>query len=172
MNTPTLAVLASAVTMLAVSGPVMAEPDARASITITPAAVETLTDGQLSLEALGSADELSPAAFQLPVSALTFTRAGQPKSARLDGGVQIQGAPITLDLTKFRVNLPSQRASVRASSPDARIQAFDVARLKVTKKKVSGVLLIAPGTAALLNEQFETYVFTDGLRFARFEFEL
>lgn len=172
MNTRTAAVLATAVSVLAVGGPVMAQPDARASITITDAAVETLTDGRLSLQAMGPADELSPAAFELPVSAMTYTRSGQLKSARFDGGVQIQGAPITMQLTKFRVNVPSQRASVRASSPDTRIQAFDVVRLKVTKKRVSGVLLIAPGTAALLNEQFETYVFTDGLAFARFEFAL
>ena len=41
-------------------------------------------------------------------------------------------------------------------------------KAKVTKKKVRGILLIAPGTASVLNEQFDTYVFSDGMRFARF----
>ena len=37
-----------------------------------------------------------------------------------------------------------------------------------TPTKVRGILLIAPGTASVLNEQFDTYVFSDGMRFARF----
>lgn len=168
-----LRVLAGAATaaLMVSSAPAMAE-DTHASLTITPATLATLSDGQLSLEAVGTADNDGDDTFRLPVSEVTFTRGGEVKSIRLSGGVKIAGEPITLDLTNFRVNLPSQQASVRASSPDTRIRAFDVARLKVTKRKVNGVLLISPGTASVLNDQFDTYVFSDGLRFARFEYSL
>lgn len=148
-----------------------AEED-RAALTVTSGAIETLSTGQLTLEPSGGTDTLGDATFLLPVTDISFTRTGEVKSIRLSGGLKIAGEPITLDLTNFRVNLPSQAASVRASSPDTRIRAFDVARLKVTKKKVTGVLLISPGTAAVLNDQFDTYVFSDGLRFARFEYAL
>lgn len=146
--------------------------DDHAALTVTPGAVETLATGQLSLAPAGETSTLGDTTFLLPVTDVTFTRAGEVKSIRLSGGLKIAGEPITLDLTDFRVNLPSQAASVRASSPDTRFRAFDVVRLKVTKKKVTGVLLISPGTAAVLNDQFETYVFSDGLRFARFEYAL
>jgi hypothetical protein len=151
--------------------PAIADDD-HATITITPAAVATLNSGQLSVEPVGETDSVGDAKYLLPVTNITFTRGGNVKAIRLSGGVKIAGEPITLDLTNFRVKLPSQQATVRASSPDTRIRAFDVARLKVTKKKVSGVLLISPGTASVLNDQFKTYVFTDGLRFARFEYML
>ncbi len=149
--------------------PAHAEDD-RAELRITPAALETLTDGQLTLEAVGSADATSADTFSLPVAQVSFTSTGEVRSLRLSGGVKISGEPIALDLTNFRVNLPSQQASVKASTPDTRIRAFDVARLKVTRTRVTGVLLISPGTASVLNEQFQTYVFSDGLRFARFEY--
>lgn len=150
---------------------VHAEED-RAELTVTSGAIETLSTGQLTLEPSGETDTVGETTFLLPVTDISFNRVGEVKSIRLSGGLKIAGEPITLDLTNFRVNLPSQAASVRASSPDTRIRAFDVARLKVTKKKVTGVLLISPGTSAVLNDQFDTYVFSDGLRFARFEYAL
>jgi hypothetical protein len=142
-----------------------------AGLTITPAALDTLADGDLSVAPAGAADEVAPASFAMPVTDVTFRRGGSVKSIRLAGGVTIAGED-SLDLTKFRVNLPAQQASVRASSPGTRIPAFDVVRVKVSKKRVSGVLLIAPGTASVLNAQFDTYVFSDGLRFARFVYPL
>lgn len=149
-----------------------AADDDHASLKITPAAAATLNTGQLTVKPVGDADTVGESTYLLPVTNITFTRDGDVKAIRLSGGLQIAGQPITLDLTNFRVKLPSQQATVRASSPDTRIRAFDVARLKVTKKKVSGLLLISPGTASVLNDQFDTYVFTDGLRFARFEYTL
>lgn len=146
--------------------------DDHAALTVTAGAVETLATGQLTLEASGETNTVGDTTFLLPVTDITFTRTGEVKAIRLSGGLTIAGEPIALDLTNFRVNLPTQAASVRASSPDTRIRAFDVAKLKVTKKKVTGILLISPGTAAVLNDQFETYVFSDGLRFARFEYTL
>ena len=146
--------------------------DETAALTITPSALETLAIGQLSVEPSGAAGLTGEATYLLPVTDIAFNRVGEVRAIRLAGGVKIAGAPITLDLTNFRVNLPSQQASVRASYPDTRIRAFDVVRLKVSKKRVTGVLMISPGTASVLNDQFDTYVFTDGLRFARFEYAL
>jgi hypothetical protein len=158
--------------VLALVPSVAVAEDEQASLTVTPGAVQTLETGQLSLEAWDGTDTVGDTTFLMPVTDITFTRTGEVRAIRLAGGLTIAGEPTTVDLTNFRVNLPSQAASVRASSPDTRIRAFDVARLKVSKKKVTGVLLISPGTAAVLNEQFDTYVFSDGLKFARFEYAL
>lgn len=157
--------------LLLVPSVVQAE-DEQATLTVTSGAVQTLETGQLSLEAWEGTDTVGGTTFLMPVTDITFTRTGEVRAIRLSGGLTIAGEPTTVDLTNFRVNLPSQAASVRASSPDTRIRAFDVARLKISKKKVTGILLISPGTAAVLNEQFDTYVFSDGLRFARFEYAL
>lgn len=154
--------------MALLSTPAMAADEA--ALTVTPAAIAKLNTGQLSVEAAEDTDTIGLTTFVMPVTDVIFTRSGDVKAIRLAGGLKISGEPITLDLTDFRVNVPSQQATVRASSPDTRFRAFDVIRLKVTKKKVTGLLLISPGTASVLNEQFDTYVFTDGLRFARFEY--
>jgi hypothetical protein len=149
------------------------QPGPHALLSITDPALETLASGQLSIDPVGAADESEPEVFALPLISMTYTKTGAPKVVRLTGGVRIVGEPDVVDLTEFRVRMPARRGSVKVSSPaDTRIPAFDVARLKVTKKKVTGVLLIAPGTSAVLNAQFDTYVFSDGLRFARFEVQL
>ena len=146
-------------------GPAVADD---AGLTITPDALASLDNAELSVQAAGAADEVAPASFVMPVTNVTFNRGGGVKAIRMAGGLTIAGQPVSLDLTNLRVNLRAQQASVVASSPGTRIPAFDVVKKNVTKKKVRGILLIAPGTASVLTEQFDTYVFSDGMRFARF----
>lgn len=163
MRTRLLALVAGFVLLAA--GPAVADD---AGLTITPDALASLDNAELSVQAAGAASEVAPASFALPVTNVTFRRGGGVKAIRLSGGVTIAGQPVTLALTNLRVNLRASQASVLASSPGTRIPAFDVVKTRVTKKKVRGTLLIAPGTASVLNEQFDTYVFSDGMRFARF----
>jgi hypothetical protein len=160
-----LLISAAVVALLGVAAPAYAEGEA--GLTITDDALATLTDGQLSVEPTAGADPLGPATFALPVTSVSTRPSGAVKTIRLSGGLTISG-DATMVLTNFRVNLKSQQASVRSSSPATRIRAFDVVKVKVTKKRVRGILIIAPGTASVLNAQFDTYVFSDGLRFARF----
>lgn len=168
MRTRLVALAVAGAAVLAVAGPAGAATTDTAGLTMTPEALQTLADGQLSVQPLGATDAVAPGAFAMPVTNVSFRPRGGVKSIRLTGGLTIADSPISMDLRNFRVNLAAQTASVLTSSAPSRIRAFDVVRLKVTKKRVRGVLLIAPGTASVLNEQFDTYVFSDGLRFARF----
>lgn len=164
MRTRLLA-LAAGFTLLAAVSPAAADD---AGLTITPDTLAQLDNAELSVEAAGAADEVAPASFVMPVTSVKLRPGGGVKAIRLSGGLTIAGEPVSLDLTNMRVNLRAQQASVVASSPGTRIPAFDVVKTKVSKKRVRGILLIAPGTASVLNEQFDTYVFSDGMRFARF----
>lgn len=164
MRTRLLA-LAAGFALLAPVAPAAADD---AGLTISPDTLASLDNAELSVQAAGAADEVAPASFVMPVTSVTLRRGGGVKAIRLSGGLTIAGEPVSLDLTNMRVNLRAQQASVVASSPGTRIPAFDVVKTKVSKKRVRGILLIAPGTASVLNEQFDTYVFSDGMRFARF----
>lgn len=144
---------------------------------MTSPALVMLTTGELAVEPIQPASDTIPTkldrrAFSMPVAQVVFNRHGRVKSVRLAGGLRVVGESVSVALSEIQVRIPSRRASVRISSTSLRVQAFDVTRLKVTKKKVSGVLVIAPGTSAVLNAQFSTYVFVDGLRFATFESRL
>jgi hypothetical protein len=156
---------AAAAAVVGLAGP--AHADDEAGLTITDDALTTLTDGELSVQPTAGAAPVGPASFAFPVTSVSTRPSGAVKAIRLSGGLTISGEA-TMVLTNFRVNLKSQQASVRASSPATRIRAFDVVKVKVNSKRVRGVLIIAPGTASVLNRQFDTYVFSDGLRFARF----
>lgn len=164
MRTRSLGIAVAAAAVL-VGAPAHAD---EAGLTMTPEAVQALSAGQLTVAPLGPANEVAPGAFSMPVANVAVRPSGSVRAITMSGGLTISDAPSSLDLTKFRVNVPAQVASVRTSLTPGRVRAFDVVRVKVTKKKVKGVLLIAPGAASVLNEEFDTYVFSDGLRFARF----
>ena len=159
---------------LAGPAPVQAQDsdDPVVDFAVTPGAFDALDEGDLDLASVQPATEPVPQTFAIPLRSVTLGATGKPRRVRFTGGIEIQGEYSTLQLTNLSINLPRKQASVWISSPDARIQAFDVSRIKVTKRTLSGVLLIAPGTAAVLNAEFDTYVFSDGLRFARFSVEL
>jgi hypothetical protein len=146
--------------------------DATVDFAVTPGAFQALDEGDLDVASVQPATEADPQTFEIPLKSVTLGATGKPRRVRFTGGIQIQGENSTLQLTNLSINLPKKQASVWISSPDARIQAFDVSRIKATKRTLSGVLLIAPGTAAVLNAEFDTYVFSDGLRFARFSVDL
>ncbi len=156
---------------LLAASPAAAEDEATA-VTITPAALSTLDEGELSVAPVGTAQVIGPAQFSLPVAGVALSGTGKVRRLRLDGGLRLTSDPAAVELTNLRVNLPARRVTVKASSADTRVGAFELANVKVTKRRVKGVLLIAPGAAAVLNEQFDTYVFSDGLRFARITYPL
>jgi hypothetical protein len=155
-------------------GPAQAQDsnDPVVDFAVTLGAFQALDEGDLDLASVQPATEADPQTFAIPLKSVTLGAAGKPRRVRFTGGIEIQGEGSALQLTNLSISLPRKQASVWISSPDARIQAFDVSRIKVTKRTLSGVLLIAPGTAAVLNAEFDTYVFSDGLRFARFSVEL
>ncbi len=159
---------------LGAAGPVQAQvsDDPVVDFAVTRGAFEALDEGDLDLASVRPATEPAPQTFAIPLKSVTRGATGKPRRVRFAGGIEIRGEDSALQLTKLSMNLPRKKASVWISSPDARIQAFYVSRIKVTKRTLSGVLLIAPGTAAVLNAEFDTYVFSDGLRFARFSVEL
>jgi hypothetical protein len=153
------------------AGPVAADKEPTA-IRLTPEALVTIDEGELAVTPVGPAQELSPAVFALPVVRVSVSDTGKLRAIRLGGGLRLSGDTAPLDLTKLRVNLSARRASVKDSVSGLRVAAFDVGALKVTQRWVRGTLLIAPGASAVFNEQFDTYVFRDGLQFARFSYPL
>lgn len=166
-----LAAVAGLLLPLAGAGPALADDEATA-VSLTSQALQTIDDGELAVAPLGSARELRPAVFALPVSKVSLSTSGKLRAIRLIGGLRLSGETGPLDLTKLRLNFSSRRASVRDSVSGLRVAVFDVGRLKFSDGKVRGVLLIAPGASAVFNGQFDTYVFRDGLRFARFSYPL
>ncbi len=142
--------------------------DGAVDLAVTTATVQTLDKGALAISSVSPATVPASRVVTMPQKAVAYGPTGTPVRVRLLGGWQIKGETRSVDLTNLRLNLPTKRASVQMSSPNARVNAFDISRVKVTKRHVRGVLLIAPGMSALLNEQFGTYVFSDGLPFARF----
>jgi hypothetical protein len=157
--------------LLGGAGPAVADDESTA-VKLTAEALQTIDDGELAVDPVGSAQEIAPSVFALPVSKVSVSNSGRVRAIRLEGGLRLSGDASPLDLTNFRLNLPARRASVRDSASGLRVAAFDIDRLKVTDRRVRGVLLIAPGASAVFNEQFDTYVFSDGLRLARFTYPL
>jgi hypothetical protein len=153
------------------AGPAVGNDDSTA-ITLTTPALQTIDESEVAVAPIGPALELAPAVFSFPVSKVSRSRSGEVRVIRLSGGLRLSGTATPLDLTKLRLNLAARRASVRDASSGLRVAAFDVGRLRVSDRRVRGVLLIAPGASAVFNEQFDTYVFSDGLRFARFTYPL
>lgn len=152
-------------------------PAPSATVTMTTPALSMLTAGNLAVEPVQPAADTptiraNRQAFAMPVVRVVYNRQGRVKSVMLAGGIRVVGQTVSVDLSQMRVRVVSQRATVRVSETAARVPAFDVARLKVTRKAITGVLVIAPGTSAVLNARFNTYVFVDGLRFATFESRL
>lgn len=148
-----------------------------ATLTMTSPALAALATGDLTVEPIQpAADTVTTRtdrrAFTMPVMRVSYGRQGRVKSVLLAGGLRVVGESVSIGLSQLQVQVPARQASVRVSSTSIRVPAFDVTRLKATKKKVRGVLVIAPGTSAVLNKQFNTYVFVDGLRFATFESRL
>lgn len=139
------------------------------TVKLTSAAAETLAEGGLTASPVRPGLEIAPDWFSMPIQETTTSGSGRIKGIRLRGGLSLQGIDTSLRLTRLRLHLGSLRASVKGSAMEQRVKAFDITNLKVTDKAVSGTLLVAPGTSSLLNEQFNTYVFGDGLRFARFK---
>lgn len=139
------------------------------TVKLTSAAAETLTEGGLTATPVSPGTQIAPDWFLMPVQETTTNRSGRIKGIRLRGGLTLRSIDASLQLTRLRLYLGSLRASVKGSAMDQRVKAFDITNLRITKKKVTGTLLVAPGTSSLLNEQFDTYVFSDGLHFARFK---
>ncbi|HPQ85876.1 MAG: hypothetical protein H6526_00420 [Actinobacteria bacterium] len=166
-----IAVAAALLLLVGGAGPALADDEATA-VKLTPQALQTIDEGELGVAPVGSAQEIAPALFALPVARVSLSRSGKVRAIRLGGGLRLFGEAEPLDLTKLRLNLPARRASVKDSASGSRVAAFDVGKLKVSQRRVRGVLLIAPGASAVFNEQFDTYVFRDGLRFARFSYPL
>lgn len=165
------ATAAAVLLVIAGAGPAVADDESTA-VKLTPQALQTMDEGELAVAPVGSAQEIAPALFALPVAKVALSRSGKVRAIRLGGGLRLTGDAAPLDLTKMRLNLPARRASVKDSASGLRVAAFDVGKLKVSQRRVRGVLLIAPGASAVFNEQFGTYVFSDGLRFARFSYPL
>ena len=139
-----------------------------ASIRLTPMALEATVEGGLEVASVGAAHQTETRSFVLPVAKVIFKPNGVVKAIRMRGGIDISGGTGGTELRKLRLAIPAQRASVKVPGEPLRAPLFGLVRVKQTKNKVSAVLVIAPGASAFLNAQLDTYVFTDGMRFARF----
>jgi hypothetical protein len=150
-------------------GPVSAQTGPSGSMKLTAAATQTLTDGDVTAVPVGRVTEIAPDLFAMPIKKKLTTANGRVKAVVLRGGLDLQTADQSLTLSRLRLHLGSLRASVKGLALGQRVKAFDITNLRVNRRSVSGILLIAPGTSSILNDHFNTYVFNDGLRFLRFK---
>lgn len=138
------------------------------SLRLTPAALQATEEGRLEVASVGAAQQTETRSFVLPVAKVLFKSNGQVQAIRMRGGIEISGGAGGTVLRKLRISIPAQRASVKVPGEPVRAPLFSLARVKQKKNKVSALLMIAPGASAFLNAQLDTYVFNDGMRFARF----